>query len=292
MKKINGIIYTVLSSAAFGVMPILAKVAYRGGANVLTVLFLRFLLAALIILPYIIIKKKDFRINKKGIIHIIFLAIIGYIATTYTLFISYNYVTVGLATTLHFVYPVIVTVFAVILYQEKLYLSKILALGLSLLGIYMLVGSGGSLNFKGICFAISSGFFYAYYIIGVSHNKVNSIDIFVLNFYLSSAAALGVFIMGMISGGLDFNLRPYSFLASGGIALVSTVLALSLFLKGIKIIGPSNAAILSTLEPIASIVLGVLILREHLSTSIVIGCVLILFSVIILTLGQKEKYNI
>lgn len=292
MKKIYGIIFTVVSSAAFGVMPIFAIIAYSGGANVLTVLFLRFFLAAIIILPYIIITKKDFRLNKQEIMHIIVLAIVGYTATTYTLFLSYNYITVGLATTLHFIYPVIVTVFAVILYKEKLYFSKILALGLSLLGIYMLVGSGGgSLNFKGICFAISSGFFYAYYIVGVSHSKVNKIDTFVMTFYLAAISALVLFIMGMISGGLDFNMEPYSLLACGGIALISTVLALTMFLKGIKIIGPSNAAILSTLEPIVSIGLGVLILKEQLSFSIIIGCILILCSVIILTLGQKEKYS-
>jgi drug/metabolite transporter (DMT)-like permease len=292
MKKIYGIIFTVVSSAAFGVMPIFAKVAYSGGANVLTVLFLRFFLASIIILPYIIITKKDLRLNKQAIIHIIFLAIIGYTATTYTLFISYKYITVGLATTLHFVYPVIVTVFAVILYKEKLYFSKILALLLSILGIYLLVGNGGAtLSFEGIFFAIISGFFYAYYIIGVSHSKVNRIDSYVLTFYLASISTLILFTVGMISGGLDFNIEPYSLLACGGMAIVSTILALTMFLKGIKIIGPSNAAILSTLEPIVSIGLGVLILKEQLSFSIIIGCILILFSVIILTLGQKGKYS-
>lgn len=293
MKKINGIIYTVLSSAAFGVMPIFAKIAYSGGANAITVLFLRFFLAALIILPYIVVTKKDFKINRAQLVHIIFLAIIGYTATTYTLFISYNYISVGLSTTLHFIYPVIVTVFAVILYKEKLYWRKILALALSVLGIYLLVGGGDVvINFKGVGFAILSGCFYAYYIVGVSHSEVNKIDTFVLTFYLAAIAALSLLIMGMINGQLDFNMESYSFLASGGIALVSTVLALTMFLKGIKIIGPSSAAILSTLEPIVSIILGVLVLKEQLSITIVMGCVLILFSVIILTLGQRKQHSL
>lgn len=293
MKKINGVIYTVVSSAAFGVMPIFAKIAYNGGANALTVLFLRFFLAALIILPYIVVTKKDFKINKTQLMHIIFLGIIGYTATTYTLFLAYNYISVGLATTMHFIYPVVVTVLAVILYKEKLYWSKIWALALSVLGIYLLVGGGNAtLNFKGVALAIVSGFFYAYYIVGVSHSEINKIDTFVLTFYLASIAALSLFIMGMINGQLDFNIKPYSFLASSGIALVSTVLALTMFLKGIKIIGPSSAAILSTLEPIVSIILGVLILKEELSFTIVIGCVLILLSVIILTLGPRMKYSV
>lgn len=293
MKKINGIIYTMLSSAAFGVMPIFAKIAYSGGANAITVLFLRFFLAALIILPYIVVTKKDFKINRAQLVHIIFLAIIGYTATTYTLFISYNYISVGLSTTLHFIYPVIVTVFAVILYKEKLYWRKILALALSVLGIYLLVGGGDVIiNFKGVGFAILSGCFYAYYIVGVSHSEVNKIDTFVLTFYLAAIAALSLLIMGIINGQLDFNMESYSFLASGGIALVSTVLALTMFLKGIKIIGPSSAAILSTLEPIVSIILGVLVLKEQLSLTIVMGCVLILFSVIILTLGQRKQHSL
>ncbi len=293
MKKINGVVYTVVSSAAFGVMPILAKIAYSGGANALTVLFLRFFLAALVTLPYIIITKKDFKINKAQLMHIIFLGIIGYTATTYTLFLSYNYISVGLATTMHFIYPVVVTVFAVILYKEKLYWSKIIALALSVLGIYLLVGGGNAtLNFKGVALAITSGCFYAYYIVGVSHSEVNKIDTYVLTFYLAAIAALSLFIMGMINGQLDFNIKAYSYLASTGIALVSTVLALTMFLKGIKIIGPSSAAILSTLEPIVSIILGVLVLKEQLSFTIVMGCILILFSVIILTLGQREKQSV
>ena len=293
MRKINGIIYTVASSAAFGVMPILAKIAYKGGANAITVLFLRFFLAAVILLPYIVITKKNFKINKAQLKHIILLAVVGYTATAYTLFLSYNYISVGLATTMHFIYPVIVTVFAVILYKEKLYSSKILALVLSILGIYLLVGGDNTtLSFMGVCFAIASGFFYAYYIVGVSHSEVNKIDTFVLTFYLSSIAALSFFIVGMINGQLSFNMNAYSFLASSGIALVSTVLALTMFLKGIKIIGPSSAAILSTLEPIVSIILGVVILKEKLSLTIVIGCVLILFSVVILTLGQRDKRKV
>ncbi len=290
MKKIDGIIYTVVSSAAFGVMPILAKIAYKGGANATTVLFLRFFIATLIILLYIVVTKKDFKLNKSQLIHIIFLAIIGYTGTSYALFLSYNYISVGLATILHFVYPVIVTAFSVILYKEKLHLSKILALILSVIGIYLLVDSGSaSLNFKGVWLALISGFFYAYYIVGVAHSEVSKIDTFVLTFYLAFIAALSIFIVGMVNGQLDFNIKPYSFLASGSIALVSTVLALTMFLKGIKIIGPSSAAILSTLEPIVSIILGVIILSEKLSFTIVIGCVLILFSVIILTLGQRAR---
>jgi drug/metabolite transporter (DMT)-like permease len=293
MKKIDGVIYTVASSAAFGVMPILAKIAYKGGTNAITVLFLRFFLAALVILPYIVITKKNFKINKKQLVHIIFLGIIGYSATTYTLFLSYNYISVGLSTTLHFIYPVIVTVFAVVLYKEKLHSSKVLALGLSVLGIYLLVGGGNvTLNFKGICLAIISGFFYAYYIVGASHSEISKIDIFVLTFYLASFAAISFFIMGKINGQLDFNMKSYSFLASSGIALVSTVLALTMFLKGMKIIGPSSASILSTLEPIVSIILGVIILKEQLSFTIVSGCVLILASVIILTMGQREKHTV
>ena len=292
-RHTNGILYTVISSAAFGFMPIFAKIAYKGGANALTVLFLRFFLASLIILPYIIYKKKDFRINKSQLIHIIFLAIIGYTATAYALFLSYNYISVGLATTLHFIYPVLVTVFAAILYKEKLYFSKIISLCLSVFGIYILIGNGNIiLNFKGVILAIFSGLFYAYYIVGVSHSEVKKIDSFVLTFYLSVISAVCFFILGTISGQLSFDIKPYSFLASGGIALVSTVLALTMFLKGIKIIGPSNAAILNTLEPIVSIILDVLILEEKLSFSIVIGCIFILFSVIILTLGQREKYKI
>lgn len=128
MEKVRGIIYTILSAVIFGIMPILARLAYEGGVNAFTLVFLRSFFSLLMLLTYLIIKKVNFKVNKEQIKTLIILGILGYTMTTLTLFMSYNYVSVGLATTLHFIYPVVVTLISILLFKENIYFSKIIVL--------------------------------------------------------------------------------------------------------------------------------------------------------------------
>lgn len=92
----------------------------------------------------------------------------------------------------------------------------------------------------------------------------------------------------MCTSNFVISINPYAIVAIVGISFISTVIALMAFLKGVKIIGASNAAVLSTLEPIVSIVLGVIILKEKITPIIILGSILILVSVVIITLGEKR----
>lgn len=288
MKRINGIFYAMLSASAFGVMPILAKIAYSGGANAITVLIFRFFFAALIISMLMKIKKISFKITKNQFKDIFIYGGVGSTLTCLTLFLSYNYMSVGMATTLHFIYPIVVTVMSVIFFKEKLKKSKIIALILSAIGIYLLVGGGNKAVAPfGIFLALISGVFYSIYMLGVAHSSMKKVDTFCTTFYLSITTSGILFLVAITTGNFILNIKPYAFAASLGISFVSTVIALVAFIKGVKIIGPSSAAVLSTLEPIVSLILGVIILNEQITTTIIIGSLLILISVIIITIGEK-----
>ncbi|GLC29487.1 DMT family transporter [Clostridium omnivorum] len=289
MKKRIGMIYALGSSAAFGLMPIFAKWAYKYGINSITLVILRFMFAWIIILPMLLYKKKSLKLNKTQLKHVLIIGGLAYTFTTLTLFLSYNYISVGIATTLHFIYPIIVTLISIVFFKEKVFKEKVIALTVSTIGILFLIYNGQvSFNFVGVFYALFSGILYSIYITGVEHSEMKNIDSFVLTFYLSVIAAFMLLAVGTFSGQIDFNLNIRCYIAAFLIALISTVIAITFFQKGIKIIGSSNASILSTFEPIVSFILGVIIYKEAVSFKIIVGCLLIFASVLLLTKGYSK----
>lgn len=283
MKKIHGILYIVLSAIAFGIMPILAKLAYSGGANVQTTLFLRFSFATLMLFCYIKSKNISLKLEKKQYILLIFLGVVGYSLTSTMLFLSYNYISVGMATMIIHSYPAIVTFLSFVFYGEKLSLKKILCLILCILGIFIMVDLGvANYDIKGILLALISAIGYSFYVLGASHKYIKSTNNYVITFYISLVSAISILAFGLPTQTINLNIKFYSLVAILLLAFISTVIALMAFLQGVKIIGPSNASIFGTLEPIVTLVLGVLILGEGVQVKTILGSMLIIISMIIL----------
>jgi len=282
-EKLNGVLYIILSAIAFGIMPILAKLAYNGGANTITTLFLRFLFASLMLFYYLKSNKISMRLNKKQVLLVVLLGIAGYSLTSASLFMAYNYISVGMATMLLYTYPAIVTFFSTIIFKEKIHLKKFLCLALSICGIFIMIEMGStSYNLMGISLGLLSAICYSFYVLGASHKEIKKINSYAMTFYVSLLAAFSELVFGVATNSLKFNIEFYSFIAILLLAFISTVVALMAFLQGVKIIGPSNTAIFSTLEPIVSLVLGVIILKEELTFRIVLGSILIISSMVIL----------
>lgn len=283
MKKIHGILYIVLSAIAFGIMPILAKLAYSGGASVQTTLFLRFSFATLMLFCYIKSKNISLKLEKKQYVLLIFLGVAGYSLTSTMLFLSYNYISVGMATMIIHSYPAIVTFLSFVFYGEKLSLKKILCLILCILGIFIMVDLGvANYDIKGILLALISAIGYSFYVLGASHKSIKSTNNYVITFYISLVSAISILALGLPTQTISLNIRFYSLVAILLLAFISTVIGLIAFLQGVKIIGPSNASIFGTLEPIVTLVLGILILGEGVDFKTILGSVLIIISMIIL----------
>lgn len=287
MKRINGIIYALLSSTAFGFMPIFAKVAYNHGSNCFSVLTFRFLIAALILFVYFMIKKIDFKINKKQLKEVFLIGSIGYTSTGIGLFLSYKYISVGLATTMHFVYPAAVILMSYILYKDSFTKNKVLALIFSLAGVYVLAGKAGQgINPIGVSLAILSGLTYAACIIAMNKEEIKELDNTVVVFYFSLFSGITLLIFSLLTKNFVVTFDLYANVSILGISVISTITATVLFIKALKIIGASSTSILATCEPIVSIIMGILLFKEKLTSAIIIGTILILLSVIILA---KEK---
>ncbi|MCB2358825.1 DMT family transporter [Clostridium estertheticum] len=284
MEKTKGSLYIILSASAFGIMPILAKLSYKGGANAYSTLFLRFLFAAIMLFYYLKTKGISMKLTKKQSILILVIGVFGFTLTTSSLYMSYNYIGIGMASMIFYIYPSIVTILAYMFYKEKIYSKKIISLIISLMGIYILIDKASvSFNIKGIILALIAAVLYSLYVLGASNKEFKNINSYVLTFYISCASATVMFIAAISTNNFSIHISFYALVAILLIAFISTVVALMAFLEGVRLIGPSKASILSTIEPIVSLILGIIILGEAISSRIIIGSIMIVLSVVILT---------
>ena len=199
MKNYKGILYAILASVAFGVMPIFAKFAYINGSNSNTVLFFRFSIATLILFIYLTFKGVSIRVSKKQFILLFITGFLGYTMTTQTLFSSYNYLGVGLATSLHFIYPAFVCILEYILLKKRMGKNKLFSLVFAGFGVYALIAfENNTLSTLGVFLATFSGLSYAIYIILMSIKEVSDIDNRVVTMYVTFGAATGIFIYSIL----------------------------------------------------------------------------------------------
>ena len=180
----KGICCTLLSAVIFGFTPILVRIAYEGGANSITITFLRAWLALPLLYALMHRRHIPLRLEDSQVKHVLLLGIVGSCATTVCLYMSYNFISVGMATTLHFIYPILVSLGCVLFFRQRLQTFQLFSLILGCIGIstFMDLSFGGS--FAGIALALISGFFYAFHISYISASGLQDMYFFKLSFYL------------------------------------------------------------------------------------------------------------
>ncbi|HHY27932.1 MAG TPA: EamA family transporter [Desulfitobacterium dehalogenans] len=287
-KKLTGILCAVLSAIIYGFTPILARIAYDGGANGITVTFLRGILSIPILFIILKIKRIPLQIGKdwKGIL---LAGVFGMSLTTLLLYISYSYISVGMATTLHFIYPILVSVACTVFFKDKMNLWKISALILCSIGIFMFIDRISSFGVTGTVLALLSGVTYALYIICIDKGRLKHIHYFKLTLYLNVLMVGVSGLFGLCTGDLHFSLTPKAWVLCALVSLFTSFGALPLLQQGIKLTGASTAAILSTLEPITSVILGILILQETVSPLKLLGCILIIISILLIAISEGKR---
>ena len=292
--QIRGILLTIVAAMSFGCIPLFAKVAYANGFNPFSFSLFRSLFTAVAIFFILKMNKKSFEIEKKQMVTLFKASFFGYFLMMITLFMSYNYMATGLATTAHFVYPVATMAGAVMVYREKMVPGKAAALAVSLLGIYFLAGfdSIGSFSMTGFSLAFVSGLFYAYYVLAVSYGNIKKIDSFVQVFYISLFNTATLLLVCLVTDTLSFHFTGTGLISTVLVALVSTVFGMVAFQAGLKIISPTAATILSTFEVLTSLVIGTLFLNETLTWYQCLGSLLIVFSVIVVALSEITRGDV
>ena len=291
-SKRLGSVQIIFASVFFGALPLLSKIAYSGGANAETLLTVRFILASVLIWGYLLVTRTQVQVTLKQLAIIAVVAVCGFGLMAYTYFNAFYYITSSMAAMIMFCYPVMVTFISALWLKNGINRTKIIALIMVTLGGILMIGGNGSFNLKGVLFALCSMFLYSVYIIYLGSPYTFDKEPKVLSGFIIFFATIFFVILGSVRGQLSFNLEPQAWGAAVTMAIFSTFLAIMIFYAGVKKIGPTVAAIVSTVEPLTAVILGVVILHEHMFLKQWLGALLIIIGVIYVQMpGPKPKID-
>jgi drug/metabolite transporter (DMT)-like permease len=287
MNKTKGIAFGVLAAFIYGCTPILGKLTYLEGSNSMSLTFYRNFLSIPFLFLMLKYKKIPIKTNKTEAKKLAILSLLGSTLTALTLYGAYNYISVGMTTTIHYIYPVLVTAACILIFKEKVSKEKIIALILSTIGIMMFFE--GNFSIIGVSLALLSGVAYATYILFIDKSGLNSMYPFKISLYCSIFSSIYLFIAGVISGNLVFNMSPKGWAFTILVAFFVSFLANTFIPIGVKYVGPTVTSIVGMFEPITSVVLGILILGEPVTVRNIVACILILAGVFIITITKDKK---
>ena len=284
----RGTLCGVAAAVFYGTNPFGAMNLAADGISMNSTLFYRFGLAALILGVMMMVQRKSFALtwHELGV-----LAPLGVLmgSSSSSLYISFNYMDVGIASTLLFVYPVMVAVIMAVFFKEKVTTATVVAIVLALCGIALLNQSsdGSSLSALGVALVMISSLTYAVYIVVVNKSALRMSSV-KLTFYVLLFGVLTILaITASMGEHLQWLSTPRQWLFATQLALMPTVLSLVLMVIAVHDIGSTPAAIMGALEPLTAVAIGVVCFGEDFTARLAFGIVLIL-SAVLLIIGGKE----
>ncbi len=289
-----GICCALVSAFLFGIMPFFAQVAFLYGGNAATVACGRFLFGCILCLPFIRATHASITLPAYQLRQILYLSIL-YAATLVLLFSSYSSIGTGMATALHFIYPIAVLVLAGLLFHTRYAIKHILCIVLCSVGVLLLVlqESHRELALAGTTMAIISGLTYAIYILWLAHSELRLVPIFTITFWLSLFAGVEIGIYAALTNTLTLHMAWQGWIAEGCLGLFSTVLALALFQKSVFLCGELKASLYGNLEPLTGVTIGLLAFHEPMSIPLGIGmaCILAATTLNAITATWRVNYG-
>lgn len=287
MNKLIGILFIAISAASFGTLAIFGRYAYDDGMDIFTVLFLRFGISAAFMTVILILRREPFP-RGRILAQLIGMGTLGYVGQSFLYLTAINYASAGLVALLLYLYPFFVTILSMIFLREKVSSIKGIALILALTGTALTVGPVSG-QMIGALMAIAAAFIYSVYII-VGTNVMKHVSA-VQSSTVIFASAGTVFGMLALINGLHLPQTTSGGLSMLGMIFISTIIPVVLFLAGLERVGAVNAAMLSTLEPVVTVLLAMWLFGDKLLPIVLLGGGLILAAVILLTGSELNKQN-
>ena len=289
-KTVRGYIFAILSAVIFGCMPLMARYIYADGVSPSTLVFLRNFLAlpSLAVLAYL--QRKSLKVPAKVLAPIAAISFFGCCLTPILLFTAYNYIASGTATVFHFIYPAVVVLSGILFLKKKAKAEALISVGLCIIGVALFYDPAQPINLAGSALALGSGITFALYVLLLAGFRHREISGFLFSFYVAAASAVIAFIICIVTGQLALPQTVTGWGLCLLFALAVTTGAVFLFQRGTFLIGGEKTSILSTLEPITSVVVGIVVFHEKATFKSVLGAVLVISaSVLIAVFDIKKK---
>lgn len=286
--KAKGYVLGAIAAATYGMNPLFALPLYKAGMNPDSVLFFRYLFAIPVLGIMIKARGRNFKLKPNEIVPLILIGLLVSFSSL-ALFQSYNYMEAGIASTLLFVYPILVALIMAFVFKEKLTLQTIFCILLALGGIGLLYksGDGTTLSLTGVLLVMASALSYAIYIVGANRPLLKNIATLKLTFY--------VLLFGMtlflvrIDFGRSLHIVHDWYLWGNLIALAIFPTAISFLCTtlAVQYIGSTPTAILGALEPLTAVFFGVTVFGESLTLRLCCGIILIILAVTLIIAGSN-----
>ena len=287
--KLFGTLCGIGAAICYGTNPLGARL-YDEGMTPSSVLFWRFGLAWVIIAAVMLCRKEKLRVSKQEFATLSGLGLL-FLASSLTLYASFQLMAVGMASTLLFVYPVLTAAIMAIFFKEKLTWQTVTAIVLSFIGVMLLYWTpdGGRLSAWGVVLVLLSALTYAVYIIVMNRARL-AMSSFKINFYVLIYCTLGNMLVSLCSGhGLQVPSNAISWFYVGWLAVVPAILALVMMVYAAKYIGSTPTAIMGALEPLTAVLIGIFLFGEAFTVCLAFGILLIFSAVILIALYSNRK---
>lgn len=283
MKK--GYIYAVVSALLFGTAGLFVRGAQKTGLDSAELLIFQYIIAVVIMFGFAFYKDSEkLCVTKKQLLHLAVLGIIGNTFMTIFYYNAFEYINVAMVTMLLFTYPVMVFIYSVIFQKQKIDIKKVLAILLAFIGCGLslnLFSGKMSYSVKGVIFGLLSAVFYAFMNL-YSEEKLEQVDALSINAYSTLFSLISIIIYKHPGTLLIDKINSENLIYILILSVVCEIVPLTLLYKAIQYIGSVRVSIIGNLEIPVSILVSVIILREHVSILQIFGTIMIIYSVYII----------
>ena len=293
-RRILGYIAGILAGVSYGTNPLFGKALMESGVPIMVMLFFRYAFAALFLAALMLFKKESFRATRSNLGLLILLGLF-FAGSSITLFCSYEYIPSGLATTLIYLYPVIVALMMVFL---RIYpgWQTWTAIAATFVGIVLLSTPSGDVPIRplGVLLAVGSALCYSFYLVIINRSKrIRNVSEHTLTFYsLVTGAVLFAVIRTIQGGGMLTGVDTFADWGNLiGLALIPTMVSMLTIAISSRYIGPTKTAVLGVFEPLTAILIGTMVFGEALTTKMVIGIAICVAAVVFMIVKPGGKTN-
>lgn len=291
--KINtmtkGYVLVILSAFLFGCMPLITQNIYAAGVNRESTVLLRNLLALPVLALLCYREKRSFKLPVKAVPAVAAIALMGCCITPLLLYSSYRYIATGTATVFHFAYPAVVVLIGLVFLRKKINAGTVFAVLLCVGGLCLFYDPDQRLDWRGCSLALSSGVTYAIYVVLLSVFRHREVSGFQLSFYICAICSAAMLAVCLLTGRLTMPTNVTGWLLCVLLALLIGVGAVVMFQKGTFLIGGERASVLSTVEPLTGVLMGIVVFHETLTPGMGVGSVLVIAACICITVFDAKR---
>ena len=289
-ERSRGYVLGAIAAASYGLNPLFALPLYGVGMSPDSVLFYRYVLAVVMLGALMLFRRQSFALTRHDILPLAVMGVL-FALSSLLLFQSYNLMDAGIASTILFVYPVMVAVIMAVGFHERVTAATVFSIALACGGIGLLYkgGDGATLSLVGVLLVFLSALAYAVYIVGINRSSLKNLSTEKLTFYSLLFGSL-VYVV-RLRGGVDLQAipSPLMWVNAVSLALFPTIVSLVTMAGAIRRIGSTPTAILGALEPVTALFFGVVVFGEQFTLRIGVGVSLILVAVTLIIAGKSIR---